>query len=158
VIGMSLNEMQSCNKDMRITISDDKGWFSATIPSLGISLDGLYRSKRKPYFGFINFHIASTNNESSGKFYGTLKGISSTANLENLKRNEIVAAFGEPKEIVLSDASITNMPRFFENGTSFSLLMHGEVMYFPTQGIMFDIQDGGVIRVAVHPKKRQVEP
>jgi hypothetical protein len=150
-VGMSLAEMKARTGDMRMSIRTDPDWFAAQIPSLGVSLDGPYRGKRRPYFGFINFHVTSTNNETSGTFNGALLSGGSLSAVGGLSRDAIVAAFGETAEVV-RPATTTNMHRFMQDGTSFSLLVKGEVMYYPSHGIMFDIQDGVVRRVAVYPK------
>ena len=151
-VGMSLAEMQARTGDMRISIRADPDWFAAQIPTLGVSLDGPYRGKRRPYYGFINFHVASTNNETSGRFNGALLSGASLAAVGGLSRGAIVGAFGETAEVV-RPATSTNMFRFMHGGISFSLLVKGEVMYYPAQGVMFDIQDGVVTRVAVYPKQ-----
>jgi hypothetical protein len=137
---------------MSVTRKPD--WFGARIQSLGISLGGPYRGKGGPYYGFINFHVVSSDGEPQGRFTGSVEGGISFAETGRVRRDDIVSTFGSPKKSVTAAGS-TNAFRFLLDGISYSMLAsnHTEVIYYPADGIMFEVQTGLVTRVAVYPKQ-----
>jgi hypothetical protein len=153
-VGMTLSEIADRTADFQISTTREPRWFKARIPSLGVSLGGPYRGKRRPYYGFINFHIVPWPEEFDPRFTGSLLGGLSFAEAGSVTRDDLVGIFGTTEKTVLPVNS-TNIFRFMQDGTSFSLLAaeQGEVLYYPAQGIMFKVHNGLVTRVAVYPKE-----
>ena len=152
-IGMTLAEMKAQTGDMAITTTREPRWFGAQIPSLGVSLDGPYCGKQAPYNGFINFYLVPPTSSSLARFAGRI-GSTSLGETGVVARSDIIATFGVPRQSFLP-ANATNMSSYMVEGISFSLLANEqvEVMYYPAQGIMFDVRNGLVTRVAVYPKQ-----
>jgi hypothetical protein len=153
-LGMTLREVAHRTKDYEMSTTHNPDWFGARIQSLGISLGGPYRGKNAPYYGFINFHVVPSAGEPQGTFTGYVEGGISFADTAHVRRDDIVSTFGSPQESITSAGS-TNAFRFLLDGISYSMLgsNHTEVIYYPADGIMFEVQTGLVIRVAVYPKR-----
>jgi hypothetical protein len=155
-IGMTLKEIKSRADDLHLTVDDymgNKKWFHAEIPSLGVSFGNEYKGKKEPYFGWIDFHVASDNNKGQTSFRGALSNGPSFAKSGGVSRADILAHFGVPRE-TLSSICSKEMPRFMVEGTPFALVSANvDILYYTAEGIMFDFKDGRLVRVAVCPKQ-----
>jgi hypothetical protein len=130
---------------------NDKKWVHAVIPSLGVSFGNVYNGNRAPFFGWINFDIASEPTQGQMSFRGSLLSGPSFAKTGGMSREEIVARFGTPHQ-TLSDAK--DFPRFMSEGTSFAFVStNADLLYYTAEGIMFEFKDGRLVRVAVCPKQ-----
>jgi hypothetical protein len=133
-------------------------YFRASIPSLGVHFSGPYRGMNQPYYGHIDFDIVPDTNSLGPAFAGALSCGLSFAGNSKVTRKDVVDVFGAPeKQVHLGGPELL---RLLEEVASLSVCCpgkdgrDGELLYYPAEGIMFDLQDDVVVRVGVHPKAK----
>jgi hypothetical protein len=163
-IGMTVADMHRASPDLEHEREPTRfpwekpNWHGGRIPSIGAQFSGSYTGQGKPYQGFINFHIVAPSNEPSFQFQGSLAPGLSFADGQTVRRPEVVDTFGSPEKTI-DQSQATNMIPYMMAGIDFAMLCptkdgsRTELLYYPTQGVMFDLKNDTVTRVAVFPKQ-----
>lgn len=162
-VGMTLEEIRRANRDMVLELESEAhglsesteqasrsrwSWqrptryYNARIPSLGAYFGGLYTTKEVRVYS-IDFYTSSSN----GVFVGSLPGGITFSQGLPVRRGDIVRVFGEPHESV----ELGRLARMVETGSSFSVQCPNgsELLYYMTNGVLFDLRTNTVTRVTV---------
>jgi hypothetical protein len=166
-VGMTLREIHSANHDMVLELeSDGRGvsestkrvssgrrprqgpvWYRAHIPSLGAYFSGVYTTSEVRVHS-IDFYASLSNDG----FAGSLPGGITFSQRRIVRRDDVIRIFGEPYESV----ELGRIADMVEFGTSFSVQCPdgSELLYYMTNGIVFDLCTNTVTRMTVFKARR----
>ena len=164
-VGMTISELQKRNPDIEIDwaadskLWKDQGWqgteYSARIPSLKTH----FWAPDEDYgVDSLNFIVDPT--ETALRFVGQVAGINFAAE-ECVSRDEIVATFGSPTYFFTNqpparppEGLLTNMLSQLQAGhiVSWNTLHGTETLYYPRDGITFNLVSSSVVRVVIKRK------
>ena len=106
-----------------------------------------------PIDGFIEFYVRPPKEDPDFCFTGSLaSGLIFGRNVR-VHRDDVIQYFGDP--MVSADPQVTNFLLYWSSGTSYSVtnsMQDGstsELLYYPTNGIMFRLEGDEVVRVSV---------
>jgi hypothetical protein len=162
-LGMTRAQVVRANKDFTLTSGsrererDRKSpSYVARVPALDAYLTfkkGLFRKRDRLIS--IDFYISPT-----GGFTGSLSCGLSFAEHREIRREDVVRVFGEPLEqLTLGSTNYTARTQsYIDSPISHSVLCpmkdgsKKELLYYPTNGILFDLREDSVTRISVHRK------